>query len=111
MLFAVPGKLRAGEYIGLLFLMFPLVGVGLIYWAIVSVARARRFGQTFPVLNPFPARPGALVRGHVHAPAALGESSEAVLVAIGSGTERWLSDETLCGMLDVSEKLIHVGVS
>jgi hypothetical protein len=25
-------------------------------------------------------------------------------------TERWLSDETSCGVLDVSEKLIHVGV-
>ena len=79
MLFAVPEKLRAGEYTGLLFLVFPLLGVGLIYWAIVSVARARRFGQTFLVLDTFPARPGEQVRGHVHAPAALGKSSEAKL--------------------------------
>jgi hypothetical protein len=38
MVFAVPEKLQAGEYGGLLLLLFPALGLGLIYWAIVSLA-------------------------------------------------------------------------
>jgi hypothetical protein len=76
MVFAVPEKLQAGEYGGLLLLLFPALGLGLVYWAIVSLARARRFGNTWLELDTFPARPGEHLRGRVFAPAALGEAAE-----------------------------------
>lgn len=79
MVFAVPGKLRAGEYMGLLFLVFPALGVALAFWAAISVARARRFGATYLVLNTFPARPGEQLSGCVYAPAALENAKEAKL--------------------------------
>jgi hypothetical protein len=73
---AVPEKLKAGEYGGLLLLFFPALGLGLASWAAVSVARARRFGNTWLELDTFPARPGRQLRGRVCAPPALGEAAE-----------------------------------
>jgi hypothetical protein len=80
MLFAVPEKLRAGQYLGLLFFVFPLIGVGLLYWTGISVARAFRFGRTYLELDTFPAKQGQHLRGRIRAPAALAESEEAKLV-------------------------------
>jgi hypothetical protein len=76
MLFALPEKLHEHRYSGLLLLVFPLIGVGLVGWTAVQVARARRFGRTYLELDDFPARPGENVTGRIYAPAALGNAEE-----------------------------------
>ncbi len=76
MLFALPEKLHEHRYSGLLLLAFPLIGVGLVGWTVVRVARARRFGQTYLELDAFPARPGENLTGRIYAPAALGNADE-----------------------------------
>jgi hypothetical protein len=65
--------------LGLLFLVFPVLGIFLARWAAISVARARRFGATYLALDTFPARPGEQLRGRVYAPAALEDTNEAKL--------------------------------
>ncbi len=80
MLIAVPEKLRQREWIGVLLLVFPAVGVFLIYWAGVSIMRARRFGKTFLDLETRPGRQGEHLRGRIFAPAALGSASAVDLV-------------------------------
>jgi hypothetical protein len=47
--------------------LFPVVGVGLLGWAIVTTARARRFGQTWLDTTAAVARPGHTWRATVHA--------------------------------------------
>src|SRR6185503_9976932 len=47
--------------------LFPIVGVGLMAWALVTTARARRFGATWLDTTPGPARPGATWRAAVMA--------------------------------------------
>lgn len=79
MLFAVPARLQAGESLGLLLLVFPLIGLGLVYWAGVSIVRARRFGNTFLELETFPGRQGESFRGRITAPAALEACPEVLL--------------------------------
>ncbi len=71
MLFAIPEKIRDRQFLGLLLLVFPILGVGLAYWAAVSVLRALRFGGTFLELDTFPGRQGEQLRGRLYAPAAL----------------------------------------
>jgi hypothetical protein len=60
--------------------LFPVVGIGLLGWAIVATARARRFGQTWLDMAAAPARPGYTWRATVHAalPQPAGESSYTV---------------------------------
>lgn len=120
MLFAIPEKLRAGEYLGLLFAVFPVIGIGLLYWAGVTVARARRFGRTYLVLDTFPARPGEPMRGRMYAPAALAGSQEAKLTLTcernyrGSGTETetvWeqkAASQVLAGQSQSGEVILNV---
>ncbi len=63
-LFIVPGEvLDKGNYPALLGLLFPVIGVGLIIWAVRSVRKWRKFGRSAFVMNPFPAHPGGIVRG------------------------------------------------
>src|SRR5688572_32697090 len=47
--------------------LFPIVGVGLLCWAIVATARARRFGQTWLDTTAGAACPGHTWRATVHA--------------------------------------------
>lgn len=63
-----------GNYLILLMLLFPVVGIGLIIWAIKSVARWRKYGQTVFIAKPFPAHPGGLVGGTLELQSALNAS-------------------------------------
>ncbi|MEP7353881.1 MAG: DUF3592 domain-containing protein [Acidobacteriota bacterium] len=57
-LLVTPREVAEGHYWALTFLVVPLFGIGLIYWSVVSIARARRFGKTWLKLETLPARPG-----------------------------------------------------
>ncbi|MDB6124385.1 MAG: hypothetical protein JWQ71_3378 [Pedosphaera sp.] len=55
--FAIPKEITKGNYVMLLALLFPLVGIGLLTWAIRTTIRWKKFGQSwFKLLN----NPGAI---------------------------------------------------
>ncbi len=73
-LIVVPSEVADGNYFALTFLILPAAGAALIWWALVALARARRFRGTYLELASTPARPGAELRGTIHVPKALAES-------------------------------------
>lgn len=95
--FFVPGEfMETGEYMILLAFIFPIVGIGLIIWAVRSIMRWRRYGRSAFNMDPFPAHPGGIVRGvlELHKPLEQGaESMQVTLSCInrrttGSGKNR-----------------------
>ena len=81
MLLAVPEKWQAGEYFGAsLLLVFPAFGAFLIGFAAISVARARRFGETWLELETYPGRQGDRLKGRIIAPAALADATKVPVV-------------------------------
>ncbi len=63
--FAIAGELTDGNYIALVGLLFPLVGIGLLAWAIRRTLEWRRFGPSPVVLDPFPGSIGGHVGGTI----------------------------------------------
>ena len=63
--FILPGELAKGNQIALVALLFPLVGLGLLVWAIQQTLAWRRFGITELQLDPFPGALGGDVGGTV----------------------------------------------
>lgn len=61
----LPGELAKGNQAALIGLLFPLVGLGLLTWAIRRTLNWRRFGMTPLVMDPFPGALGADVGGTV----------------------------------------------
>ena len=62
----VPPEL-ARQPLGAIGFLFPIAGVGLLCWAVVTTARARRFGNTWLDATAGPARPGNTWRATVRA--------------------------------------------
>jgi len=62
---AVPEILSDKEYIGLFVLLFPVVGLGLIAWAIKLTLEWKRFGTTPLTMDPFPGAIGGDVGGGI----------------------------------------------
>ena len=56
------------NYVALVGLLFPLVGMGLLVWAIRQTLEWRRFGRTPVVLDPFPGSIGGHVGGTIDLP-------------------------------------------
>ncbi len=56
------------NYVALVGLLFPIVGMGLLYWAIRRTLEWRRFGRTPVVLDPFPGSIGGHVGGSIDLP-------------------------------------------
>ena len=63
--FVIFGEIEDGNYIALVALLFPLVGVGLLAWAIRRSLEWRRFGPSPVVLDPFPGSIGGHVGGTI----------------------------------------------
>ncbi len=63
--FAIVGELEDGNYIALIGLLFPVVGVGLLAWAIRRTLEWRRFGPSPVLLDPFPGSIGGHVGGTI----------------------------------------------
>ena len=59
----IPQEFAKGNYIVLIALVFPLVGVWLLYWAVGATRDWKRFGNIYLILDPFPGSIG----GHVGA--------------------------------------------
>jgi hypothetical protein len=64
-LFAVSDELDKGNYAILFALLFPLVGLGILYWAIKATLEWWRFGKTPLLLEPYPGAIGGDVGGEI----------------------------------------------
>lgn len=78
-LLVIPREVGNGRYVALTFLLIPLIGAGLAWWALVAVARATRFAGTYLHLDTMPGRPGESLRGHISAPKALAGAAKVAL--------------------------------
>ncbi len=56
---AIPERLARGDWMMLFAAAFPLIGIGLLVWALRETRAWQRFGDPRLVLDPFPARVGA----------------------------------------------------
>lgn len=63
--FALPDIWRKEGALALLILLFPMVGLGLLYWALKLTREWRRFGNTPLTLDPFPGAIGGDVGGEI----------------------------------------------
>ncbi len=63
--FALPQVIEKGQYIGLLVLLFPLVGIGMISWTLLLYLRHKKFGQTKLYLEDDRIKIGAINKGSV----------------------------------------------
>ena len=94
--------LREESYGKLFVLIFPLVGLGLLVWAVRATIRFRRFGVSRLELATLPAPVGRALRGTVQAPG-LGDTIEELRVTLtsvrrvitGSGKNRSTSERIL----------------
>ena len=65
LIFAIPGEIQKNNYAVLIALLFPLVGLVLIYNAIVKTLEYRRFGKVFYEMDPYPGAIGGHVGGRI----------------------------------------------
>ncbi|MFK7958810.1 MAG: DUF3592 domain-containing protein [Lysobacterales bacterium] len=97
----LPEALADGEWVALLMLLFPAVGVGLAVWAVGAVLRWRRYGRTTLVLDDLPVRLGGALNGHLKVSTAL--HAREILVTLscirittsGSGKNRRTTETVL----------------
>lgn len=68
--FVIPSELAKGNYVIMVAILFPLVGLGLLYWAISTTLEWRRFGALALHLDPYPGSIGGQVGGQVDIPLA-----------------------------------------
>ncbi len=65
LLFILPGELENNNYPALIALLFPLVGVVLLFKAVLAALEYRRFGRVLFEMDPFPGAVGGQVGGRV----------------------------------------------
>ncbi len=68
LLWVVPEEVAKGNYPGLIGLLFPLVGLFLIYKAVSMTGEYRRFGRVLVQMDPYPGAIGGHVGGRIVVP-------------------------------------------
>lgn len=63
--FMMPDVWRKEGALALIILLFPLVGMGMLYWALKLTREWRRFGNTPLIMDPFPGAIGGDVGGEI----------------------------------------------
>ncbi len=66
--FIIPDAIETGDYMALIALLFPLIGIGLAIWAVRAIIQTRKFGQCMLMMNSFPASPGSMLRATLEIP-------------------------------------------
>lgn len=101
-LFVVPDEVVKGNTAALIGLLFPIVGVGLIIWAVRMAVRSRKYRGTSVELGVVPIVPGATFEGTLHARFANGAPENVSLTlscirrrVTGSGNNRNVSERVL----------------
>jgi len=89
--FVVPDVWRKEGALALIILLFPLVGAGLLYWALKLTREWRRFGNTPLIMDPFPGAVGGDVGGEIelhvpYEPALVCEASLCCLYSYETGS-------------------------
>lgn len=97
--FVLPGELNKGNYLGLVAVIFPLIGIFLIVRAIKYTREYRRFGITALTMDPFPGAVDGDIGGRIHINNRnlAGTSCDVVLACVysyesGSGDDRSRSE-------------------
>jgi hypothetical protein len=65
LVFVLPGELDNSNYAALIGLLFPVVGLGLLYKAIKNTLEYRYFGRVVFTMDPYPGGIGGHVGGHI----------------------------------------------
>lgn len=101
LLFVLPDEIADGNHAALIGLLFPLVGVGLMIWALRAWLRWRRYGQSRLQLDTLPVALGGVLRAALEIPGQLSSRSiQAQLLCVrktvsGSGKNRRTSESIL----------------
>jgi len=101
LLFVFIDEIDGGNRAALLGLLFPLIGVGLLWWALRSWQRWRRYGQSRLQLDALPVPLGGVLRARLEIPARLSSRRlQAQLLCVrktvsGSGKNRRSSEAIL----------------
>lgn len=98
--FAVPPAVRNGEYAALAALIFPVVGAGLVVWAVRSTLHRRKFGTSLLELARVPGVIGGSLGGNLLARLPAGGAVDLTLTCVrrittGSGKHRSTREEVL----------------
>ncbi len=88
--FVIPGEFASGNTLILLAALFPLVGIGLISWAVRQWLQYRRFGDSELILTHMPVSLGGLLKANLQLPQQVPDGAELNLVlnCIRKTTER-----------------------
>lgn len=81
---AIPKEIEKGNYAILVILLFLIIGVFLLYWAMKSVLQWRRFGRAVFKLQTLPAIPGNNLKGEIHLGADLPTGTKVTLKLIAN---------------------------
>ena len=101
LLFVLPDEIRGGNHAALLGLLFPLIGIALMVWAVRSWQRWRRYGQSQLHLDAMPVALGGVLRATLEIPTRLSSRSLQVqLLCVhktvrGTGKNRRTSESIL----------------
>ena len=92
-LFVLPDELAQSNYLALLGLLFPAVGLGMIWYAVKLTREWRKYGVTTLALDPYPGSLGGHVGGTVALPPEPGVAYQFTLECVrsyvsGSGEDR-----------------------
>jgi len=80
-LFIIPDEvLNKKNYLALIALLFPIVGIGLVSWAIRNYLQWRKFGESELHLNDMPARLGRTLNAKLQIPAELHNQEECMVI-------------------------------
>lgn len=99
--FLVPSEIAEGNWPAALGLLFPLVGVGLIVFALREIVRKRRYGDSVLRLDSLPVPLGGMLRATFEVPARLVDRELEVQLAClrrfrtGSGKDRRTQENVL----------------
>ncbi|MEM9622790.1 MAG: hypothetical protein AAF993_14145 [Pseudomonadota bacterium] len=102
LLFVLPGEISGGNYPAALGLLFPVVGIFMVRWAVGITRQFRHYGVTELTLDPYPGSIGGQVGGTVTLPGSEHSKANytATLMCIhsymrGSGKERKRREKVL----------------
>ena len=101
LVFILPGEVADGNWPALIGLLFPVVGIGLIIWAVREVLRRRRYGDSVLRLDSLPVPLGGVLRATFEVPARLTDRELDVQLACvhrirtGSGKNRRTQERIL----------------
>lgn len=97
----VPGEVAAGNHAALIALVFPVIGIGLVIWAVLEMLRLRRYGNSTLRLDSVPVPLGGELVATLTIPARLEARALEVQLACvhryatGSGRNRRTREHTL----------------